>query len=111
MNLAVTSFGKNLVHYKRYRTQPRGAQTTLSSKSVLRKYLIRVGAVLISEQPANLVPDSGLVPVGSPPHSDSRPIGDVQNPVAGRDRAAGRISGPPNGHGAAKRPVAGRFGR
>jgi hypothetical protein len=49
VNLAVTSVGNKLVHYKRYKTQPRGAQTTLSSKAVLRKYLARVGAVLISE--------------------------------------------------------------
>ena len=48
VNLAVTSVGKSLVHYKRYRTQPRGVQTTLSSKPVLQKYLTSVRAVLIS---------------------------------------------------------------
>jgi hypothetical protein len=49
LNLAVTSVGKSLVHYKRYRTQPRGVQTTLSSKLVLQKYLMSVRAVLISD--------------------------------------------------------------
>ena len=49
LKLAVTSVGKSLVHYKRYRTQPKGVQTTLSPKPVLQKYLLSVGAVLISE--------------------------------------------------------------
>lgn len=48
LNLAVTSVGKTLVHYKRYKTQPRGIQTTLSSKSDLQKYLISGEAVLVS---------------------------------------------------------------
>lgn len=47
--LAVTSVGKSLVHYKRYRTQSKGVYTTLSTKPVLQKYLKSVGAVLISE--------------------------------------------------------------
>ena len=49
MNLAITAVGKNLVHYKRYRTQPRGVQTTLSSKPALEDYLKHSRAVLISE--------------------------------------------------------------
>ena len=49
INLAVTSVGKTLVHYKRYRTQPRGIQTTLSSKPDLQTYLIDSGAVLASD--------------------------------------------------------------
>ena len=49
LNLAVTSVGKTLVHYKRYTTQPRGIQTTLTSKSDLRKYLMSGKAVLIAE--------------------------------------------------------------
>lgn len=49
VNLAVTSVGKTLVHYKRYRTQPRGVQTTLTSKPDLQKYLVSSKAVLISE--------------------------------------------------------------
>ena len=49
LKLAVTSVGKSLVHYKRYRTQPKGVQTTLSPKPVLQKYLLSVGAELISE--------------------------------------------------------------
>jgi hypothetical protein len=49
VNLAVTSVGKTLVHYKRYRTQPKGIQTTLSSKPDLQKYLISSDAVLVSE--------------------------------------------------------------
>jgi hypothetical protein len=49
LNLAVTSVGKTLVHHKRYKTQPRGAQTTLSSKQDLQQYLLNVRAVLISD--------------------------------------------------------------
>jgi len=49
VNLAITAVGKNLVHYKRYRTQPRGVQTTLSSKPALEDYLKHSRAVLISE--------------------------------------------------------------
>ena len=49
VNLAITAVGKNLVHYKRYRTQPRGVQTTLSSKPALHDYLASFRAVLISE--------------------------------------------------------------
>jgi hypothetical protein len=48
VNLAITSVGKSLVHYKRYRTQPRGVQTTLSSKPALQHYLMSLRAVLIS---------------------------------------------------------------
>jgi len=48
LKLAVTSVGKNLVHYKRYHTQPKGVYTVLSSKPALRQYLVSVGAVLIS---------------------------------------------------------------
>jgi len=40
VNLAVTSVGKTLVHYKRYTTQPRGVRTTLSLKSDLAKCLV-----------------------------------------------------------------------
>ena len=49
LNVAVTSVGKTLVHHRRYTTQPRGIQTTLSAKSVLRKYLMNGNAVLIAE--------------------------------------------------------------
>ena len=49
MNLAITAVGKNLVHYKRYRAEPRGVQTTFSSKPALQAYLMRLRAVLISE--------------------------------------------------------------
>ena len=48
-NLAVTAVGKTLVHYKRYKTQPKGIQTTLTSKPNLQKYLVNSKAVLISE--------------------------------------------------------------
>jgi hypothetical protein len=49
LNLAVTSVGKTLVHHKRYTTQPKGIQTTLISKTELRKYLMSGHAVLIAE--------------------------------------------------------------
>jgi hypothetical protein len=49
LNLAVTSVGKTLVHYKRYKTQPRGIQTSLSSKPELEEYLLKSKAVLVSE--------------------------------------------------------------
>jgi len=49
VKLAITSVGKSLVHYKRYRTQPRGVQTTLSSKPALQQYLLSCRAVLASE--------------------------------------------------------------
>ena len=48
LNLAVTLVGKTLVHYKHYRTQPKGIQTSLSSKSDLQKYLLSSKAVLVS---------------------------------------------------------------
>ena len=48
VNLAVTSVGKRLVHYKRYKTQAKGIQTTLCSKPDLRKYLRSTRAILIS---------------------------------------------------------------
>jgi hypothetical protein len=49
LNLAVTSVGKTLVHYKRYRTQAKGIQITLSSKPSLQEYLVSSNAVLVSE--------------------------------------------------------------
>ena len=49
LNLAVTSVGKTLVHYKQYKTQSRGIQTSLSSKPDLEKYLLNSKAVLVSE--------------------------------------------------------------
>jgi len=49
LNLAVTSVGKTLVHYKRYRTQPKGIPITLTSKPNLQKYLVSSKALLISE--------------------------------------------------------------
>jgi hypothetical protein len=49
VNLAVTSVGKTLVHYKRYKTQPRGVQTTLSSKPDLEELLRNSKAVLLTE--------------------------------------------------------------
>jgi hypothetical protein len=49
LNLAVTSVGKTLVHHKRYTTQRKGIQTTLTSKLDLRKYLMSGNAVLIAE--------------------------------------------------------------
>lgn len=48
VNLAVTSVGKTLVHYKQYKTQSRGVQTTLASKPELEKYLIDSKAVLVA---------------------------------------------------------------
>ena len=49
LNLVVTGVGKTLVHYKRYRTQPKGVSTTLSSKPDLERYLASTKAVLVSE--------------------------------------------------------------
>jgi hypothetical protein len=48
INLAVTMVGKTLVHYKQYRTQPKGIQTALTSKPELLKYLLLKKAVLAS---------------------------------------------------------------
>ena len=47
LNLIVTSVGKNLVHYRKYRMQARGIPTTLSLKAELEKYLISSKAVLV----------------------------------------------------------------
>jgi hypothetical protein len=41
--------GKTLVHHKKYKTQPRGIQTTLTSKADLEKYLLSRNAVLVTE--------------------------------------------------------------
>ena len=49
VNLAVTSVGKTLVHYKRYTTQPKGVPTTLSSKPDLAMLLRNSRAVLMTE--------------------------------------------------------------
>ena len=49
LNVAVTSVGKTLVHYKQYRTQPKGIRTTLTSKPDLQKYLVSSKAVLVAE--------------------------------------------------------------
>jgi hypothetical protein len=49
LNLAVTSVGKTLVHHKRYTAQRHGIQTTLTSKTNLRKYLLSGNAVLVAE--------------------------------------------------------------
>ena len=49
LNLAVTSVGKTLVHYKRYTVNRRGIQTTLTSKTDLRNYLLSSDAVLVAE--------------------------------------------------------------
>jgi len=49
LNLAVTLVGKTLVHYKQYRTQTKGIQTTLTSKPDLQRYLLSNKAVLVSE--------------------------------------------------------------
>jgi len=49
LNLAVTSVGKTLVHYKRYTVNPKGIPTTLTSKTDLRKYLLSGNAVLVAE--------------------------------------------------------------
>jgi hypothetical protein len=49
LNLAVISVGKTLVHHKRYTTQPRGVQITMTSKSDLQKYLLNGNAVLVAE--------------------------------------------------------------
>jgi hypothetical protein len=49
LNLAVVSVGKTLVHHRRYTIQPRGVQTTMTSKADLRKYLMNSNAVLIAE--------------------------------------------------------------
>lgn len=48
-NLAVTSVGKTLVHYKRYTVNRRGIRTTMTSKTELRKYLVSGNAVLVAE--------------------------------------------------------------
>ena len=48
VNLAVTSVGKTLVHYKRYKTQRNGIQSTLTSKRDLEDLLISNNAVLVS---------------------------------------------------------------
>jgi len=47
LNLAITSVGKTLVHYKQYRMQAKGIPTTLSLKPDLQKYLISRKAVLV----------------------------------------------------------------
>ena len=49
LNLAVTSVGKGLVHYKQYRMQAKGIPITLTSKPDLQKYLTSSKAVVISE--------------------------------------------------------------
>lgn len=49
LNLAVTSVGKTLVHHKRYTVNPKGIQTTLTSKTALREYLLSSNAVLVTE--------------------------------------------------------------
>jgi hypothetical protein len=49
LNVAVTSVGKTLVHHKKYKRQPRGIQTTMTSKSDLQKYLLSNNAVLVAE--------------------------------------------------------------
>jgi hypothetical protein len=49
LNLAVISVGKTLVHHRRYTTQPRGVQTTMTSKVDLQKYLLNGNAVLVAE--------------------------------------------------------------
>jgi hypothetical protein len=49
LNLAVTSVGKTLVHHKKYKTQPRGVQTTITSKSELQRYLLNGNATLVAE--------------------------------------------------------------
>jgi hypothetical protein len=49
VNLAVILVGKTLVHHRRYTTQPRGVQTTMTSKSDLQKYLLSGNAVLVAE--------------------------------------------------------------
>jgi hypothetical protein len=49
LNLAVTSVGKRLVHFKKYTVNPRGIQTTLTSKTDLQKYLLSGKAVLVAE--------------------------------------------------------------
>jgi hypothetical protein len=48
INLAVTSVGKTLVHYKRYKAQARGAKVELSSKADLQKHLLANHAVLVT---------------------------------------------------------------
>ena len=48
LNLAVTTVGKTLVHYKRYKLQSKGIQSTLTSKPELLKYLLSSKAVLVS---------------------------------------------------------------
>jgi len=48
LHLAVISVGKSLVHYRQYKTQPRGAQTTLCSKPDLQKYLRDTRAILLT---------------------------------------------------------------
>ena len=49
LNLAVVSVGKTLVHHRRYTTQPRGVQITMTSKSDLQKYLMSGNAILVAE--------------------------------------------------------------
>ena len=47
LNLVVTSVGKNLVHYRKYRMQAKGIPTTLAMKGELQKYLISSKAVFV----------------------------------------------------------------
>ena len=49
LNLAVTSVGKTLVHFKKYTVNPRGVPTALTSKTNLREYLLSSNAVLVAE--------------------------------------------------------------
>lgn len=49
LNVAVVSVGKTLVHHKKYKTQSRGIQTTITSKTELQKYLQNSKAILIAE--------------------------------------------------------------
>ena len=48
-NLAVTLVGKTLVHYRRYKTQPRMIRTTVASKAALEQYLVANQAVQVGE--------------------------------------------------------------
>jgi hypothetical protein len=48
LNLAVISVGKTLVHHRRYTTQPRGVQTTVTSKLELQTFLLNSNAVLVA---------------------------------------------------------------
>jgi len=47
LHLLITSVGKSMVHYRRYKMKPTGIPTTVSSKREFQKYLAESKAVLM----------------------------------------------------------------